>query len=476
MINAHSIIQFKKSGASIRSFLLLIFIFPLSFVGIGQITETFLSSSTWTCPAGVSSVTVQCWGGGGAGGGASGLNSSNTRSTGGGGGGGSYAQKSISVTANTQYTITVGAGGIASSVKPGDQTYSQSGGISNFSYGSELVKAVGGSGGQNMVGGADDPDQHKGLGGAGGLTSGNVATTSYAGGNGKTSPDATGASGYGGGGGSSAGSNITGTSATSRTGAVANANGGGGNGANGGMSKTTDPNIFIAASSALQNSGGGGGGSHANLDATWKIGGNGGSGQVVLTYTATLPITLSSFYSISDGVHNQLVWTTETEINNLGFEVQGSSNRLNFQNIGFVNSQSHQNNSNTQITYYFTDMSPKGINTYYRLNQIDLDGNSKYSPIVRTNGANLFSITVNTLYPNPGNDKIYLIIASPENETISITLSEINGKIVKTKNYELIKKNNLIFFDMSDQQSGSYIIKIMKINGRIIKSLQFIKL
>jgi len=67
--------------------------------------ETFDSSTSWTVPAGVTSVDVECWGGG-AGGGAS----SNGE---GGGGGGAYSKSTLSVTPSDSHQINIGAGGSA---------------------------------------------------------------------------------------------------------------------------------------------------------------------------------------------------------------------------------------------------------------------------------------------------------------------------------------------------------------------------
>lgn len=78
----------------------------IAFVGISQ-TQTFTSNGTFTVPAGVTSVTVEVWGGGGKGG---------TRTMGtfvysGGGGGGAYAKKTaVTVVSGTAYTVTVGTG------------------------------------------------------------------------------------------------------------------------------------------------------------------------------------------------------------------------------------------------------------------------------------------------------------------------------------------------------------------------------
>jgi hypothetical protein len=77
------------------------------------ITElTFTSTTTWTVPAGVTSVTVECIGGGGSGGGGRNVNLAG----GSGGGGGQYAKSVISVTPGNTYDVVVGTGGASVSL------------------------------------------------------------------------------------------------------------------------------------------------------------------------------------------------------------------------------------------------------------------------------------------------------------------------------------------------------------------------
>ena len=64
---------------------------PFSYTGANQ---------TWTCPAGVTTVTVTCWGAGGAG-----------ASTDGSGGAGAYMKGTLTVSPSTTYTVVVGGGG-----------------------------------------------------------------------------------------------------------------------------------------------------------------------------------------------------------------------------------------------------------------------------------------------------------------------------------------------------------------------------
>ena len=128
----------------------------------GQTSQTFTATGSFTVPAGVTSITVECWGAGGGGGGASTTNPC----AGGGGGGGSYARSIISVTPGNSYTVTVGTAGTAGAAGATGGT----GGYSWF-YSSSTILAAGGAGGVGVTTGS-------GSGGSGGLTSSSIGTDS----------------------------------------------------------------------------------------------------------------------------------------------------------------------------------------------------------------------------------------------------------------------------------------------------------
>jgi hypothetical protein len=227
-------------------------------VGNAQTTQTLTtaSSSPWTVPTGVTTITVQCWGAGGGGG----CGRSATGAAGGGGGGGAYTiTNSIAVVAGNTINFTVGAGGTGGSTAGVASTV---GGTTTFSSATPVV-ANGGGAGTNESANANGAG---GTGGAGGT---------YSGGNGASGQGASG----GGGGGGSAGTGSNGITATTQTGAAAVAGGGnGGTGANNatGLSPTTGP-------------GGGGAGGERNSNS--RAGGNGADGQIVITYCQAPSIT-----------------------------------------------------------------------------------------------------------------------------------------------------------------------------------------
>src|SRR4051812_11321429 len=108
--------KLKKSFVnSLRATALLLLLSGVGEEASAQVTQTFTATGSWTVPAGVTSVTVKCWGGGGGGGG-----TAVNPSAGGGGAGGAFATSTLTVVPNTTYTITVGAAGSAGSNSGGN--------------------------------------------------------------------------------------------------------------------------------------------------------------------------------------------------------------------------------------------------------------------------------------------------------------------------------------------------------------------
>ena len=246
-----------------------ILLFLLIFVGwdaYGQCptVNTYTSgSNTIIIPSGVTSITVEAWGGGGRGGSWSGTGAGN-QGKGGGGGGGAYSLSVLTVTPGVTYTYVVGSWSNTAS----------SGGNSRFyltsSPGTDLVRAVGGnSSGDNSS-----------LAGAGGSAASGVGTIKYSGGNG-----ANGTSSYGGGGGSSSGTSLPGVTANNLNGATAPS--GGGNGGNGRSGSRG------AGSSPVSGPGGGGGGAFKDNN-TNQPGGSGANGQITISYSLPANTAISA--------------------------------------------------------------------------------------------------------------------------------------------------------------------------------------
>ena len=248
-------------------------------------TAVFASSATFVAPAGVTSVTVEAWGGGGGGGRARG-----NPATGGGGAGGSYARKTMAVVPLQSYTVTVGAGGIGGNGTGTDTQHGRVGNPSWFDTTNTVFAQGGGRGLSDM-----NVSYYNGLPGTGAVAL-CVGDVVYRGGHGARGNHNSGTSYRSGAGGGGAGT--TGNGGTAATNGVAGAGAAlyGGTGA-GGVT-----NNLAGANGATYGGGGSGGKANSSTD---RNGGAGAAGQVRITYatggTVAEPPQLATGWTLAPG-------------------------------------------------------------------------------------------------------------------------------------------------------------------------------
>jgi photosystem II stability/assembly factor-like uncharacterized protein len=127
-----------------------------------------------------------------------------------------------------------------------------------------------------------------------------------------------------------------------------------------------------------------------------------------------------------------LNWTTATEINNYGFEIQRSTENDSWSTIGFVNGHG---TSQVKNNYTFKDYNvnlANGVNISYRLKQNDFNGKFSYSNIISVNKnsiPNRFALLQN--YPNPFNGGTVIKFSIPDAANVSLILYDITGKEIK---------------------------------------------
>lgn len=142
----------------------------------------------------------------------------------------------------------------------------------------------------------------------------------------------------------------------------------------------------------------------------------------------TLPVTLSSFngYEVDDA--NMLQWNTASEINSAYFNIERAKDGNNFSEAGRVAASG----TSTSAQYYsFKDNSPYFGNTYYRLKQVDVNGNFQYSKIIAVINTSLQFFMV---YPNPTTNGIITVSCNVnETEKTNIKISNTYGEIIYTK-------------------------------------------
>jgi len=168
----------------------------------------------------------------------------------------------------------------------------------------------------------------------------------------------------------------------------------------------------------------------------------------------TLPVSFGAFSATRTNNVVALKWTTASESNNLGFEIQRLIGSGSWQAVTFVATQAVQGNSASDLTYTYTDLNQtKGI-SQYRIKQIDIDKRSKYSEIRAVRGDNQKGKTI--VYPNPGSDGKVNIIFNEAAGLRDISLMDINGRVIKQM--KGVTNNNILFENLT---AGIYTIRIV---------------
>ena len=188
-----------------------------------------------------------------------------------------------------------------------------------------------------------------------------------------------------------------------------------------------------------------------------------------LTQIPPLPVELKSFTATPRGSFITLDWSTATEKNNRGFEIErkDASKNEDWQRIGFVEG----NGTTTTPKYYSYTDNVNGYGDYvYRLKQIDFDGSFEYSNEVEVKGGikpDSYDLSQN--YPNPFNPVTVIRFQLPEAAKVKLVVYNLLGQVVRTLadgNFEAgsYQKN----FDGTDLSSGIYIYEL-RANDIVLK-------
>ena len=194
----------------------------------------------------------------------------------------------------------------------------------------------------------------------------------------------------------------------------------------------------------------------------------------VLRVNAPLPVTLVNFKAERLSEKNHLWWSTSSEINNKGFDIQYSADGTNFTSLFFVSSKAINGNSSSLLSYEYTDERALPGNSYYRLKQVDKNGISVFSKIILLKGTKMTSFSLGNIYPNPARNELHVNLASPESDRIKIEISDITGKRMLQLTTQGNSNSNYPV-DISGLPSGSYFIKAIDSNGSSTSVGKFVK-
>lgn len=171
-----------------------------------------------------------------------------------------------------------------------------------------------------------------------------------------------------------------------------------------------------------------------------------------------LPVELVALDAKQQKENVVIEWTTASEINNDYFQIQRSGNGEDYQNIGMVEGNG---NSNQLMDYRFVDKFPMRLFNYYRINQVDFNGdNELHGPVVVH-----FNSEEKVQVLNLDNHlKINLNKSSGQ---LQVKLYDLNGKIRYTKE----TSGNNVVIPTGKLNSGIYIVQVDSDDNLIRKKI-----
>lgn len=187
------------------------------------------------------------------------------------------------------------------------------------------------------------------------------------------------------------------------------------------------------------------------------------------------PVELIAFTAIPSENSIVLNWETATELNNMGFDLERSSDNKVFSKIGTI---SGKGTVTEKQHYSFVDNNLTGKGKYwYRIKQIDYDGTSSLSQVVEVEYSavpTVFNLSQN--YPNPFNPSTTIKFSIPEKSSVLIKVYDAIGREVETLvNKDMEPGYYKYDWNASKHSSGVYFYRMQAGSFTSVKKLMLVK-
>ncbi len=180
--------------------------------------------------------------------------------------------------------------------------------------------------------------------------------------------------------------------------------------------------------------------------------------NIVLNPTASctiLPIELVSFTAKRSNNLVNLNWKTASEKNNDYFSVERSADGFNFEEIKKIKGAA---DSYKILSYDAIDENPLNEISYYRLKQVDFNGQMRYSDIVSVDADNS-KATIGNIAPNPTASSVNFDFYTPVNGELNYEIMDLTGRVLISKLQLLETGYTKISVLMNDLPNGIYFLK-----------------
>ena len=178
---------------------------------------------------------------------------------------------------------------------------------------------------------------------------------------------------------------------------------------------------------------------------------------LLLRINEPVPVELISFTASANNSIINLNWSTASELNNSGFEVQRKAGTSDWNTVGFI---AGFGTTTTKNNYSYTDQNPFVGNNIYRLKQIDFDGTFEFSDEVNVELV-LSEYILAQNYPNPFNPTTTVNFNIPKEDFVNVTIfNSLGEKVATLLDGVMSSGSHSLTFNANGFASGLYILKM----------------
>ena len=195
--------------------------------------------------------------------------------------------------------------------------------------------------------------------------------------------------------------------------------------------------------------------------------------QTDLAGVQTLPVNLISLAARAINNVVEVKWTTTSELNNAFFAIERSTNGVNFTTIGTTKASVAGNQFHD---YVFIDRLPEYGANFYRLKQVDVDNQFKYSKVVKAK-VQVEAMTISSIYPNPVKNLLSYTIYSEVNKKVMLQISTVSRKILVSQTIYIVKGKNQQVMNVAKFAGGQYQLSVIdaQTNARLTKQVVILR-
>ena len=186
----------------------------------------------------------------------------------------------------------------------------------------------------------------------------------------------------------------------------------------------------------------------------------------ILTFATSLVIIFSAkaectFHSFVVGqefaIGNMLVWDTSEEIDNKEFVIEKSTDGIDFTTIGNVEGAGSSDEANS---YRFMDLDARKGTSYYRLKQIDFDGEHNYSQIIIVNKSTDNDFMVASINNPLNSEYVSLTVDFIKDMELTYSINDMKGDVLEANTMAVVSGLQNVDFDLASYPNGSYKLTI----------------